>query len=58
MQQTLAAFNFKSSSNDQDGPSLSTLEENIDARRFPTRVPPSPPPKKKKKKKKERKINK
>ena len=38
MQPTLAAFNFKSSSNDQDGPSASTLEENIDACRFPTSV--------------------
>ena len=28
---TLAAFNLKSSSNDQDGPSLSTLEENIES---------------------------
>ena len=36
MQPTLAAFNFKSSSNDQVGPSPSTLEENIDACRFPT----------------------
>ena len=36
MQQTLAAFNFKISSNDQDGPSLSTFEENIDACGFPT----------------------
>ena len=58
MQQTLAAFNFKSSSNDQDGPSLSTLEENIDARRFPTSVPPFPPPPPKKKKKKKKKKNK
>ena len=38
MQPTLAAFNFKSSSIDQDGPSRSTLEENIDACRFPTSV--------------------
>ena len=36
MQPTLAAFNFKSLSNDQDGPSPSTSEENIDACRFPT----------------------
>ena len=36
MQPTLAASNFKISSNDQDRPSLSTLEENIDACRFPT----------------------
>ena len=40
MQPTFAAFNFKSSSNDQDGSSPSTLEENIDACRFPTRVDP------------------
>ena len=53
MQPTFAAFNFKSSSNDQDGPSTSTLEENIDTCRFPTNMePPPPPPKKKKKKKK------
>ena len=38
-QPTFAAFNFKSSSNDQDGPSLSTLEENIDTCRFPTWTP-------------------
>ena len=30
MQPTFAAFNFKSSSNDLDGRSSSTLEENID----------------------------
>ena len=42
---TIAAFNFKSSSNDQDGPSPSTLEENIDTCRFPTSMDP---PKKKK----------
>ena len=40
MQPTLAAFNFKNSSNGQDGPSLSTLEENIDACRFHTSVGP------------------
>ena len=38
MQPTLAAFNFKSLSNDQDGPS--TLEENIEACRFPTSMDP------------------
>ena len=36
MQPTFAAFNSRSSSNDQDGPSPSTLEENIDACSFPT----------------------
>ena len=40
MQPTFAAFNFKSSSKDQDGPSLSTLEENIDTCRFPTSMDP------------------
>ena len=40
MQPTLAAFNFKSLSNDQDGPSPSTLEENIDACQLPTSVGP------------------
>ena len=40
MSPTLAAFNFKISLNDQDGPSLSTCEENIDACRFRTRVDP------------------
>ena len=40
MQPTFAAFNFKSSSNDQDGSSPNTLEENIDACRFPTSVDP------------------
>ena len=40
MQPTFAAFNFKSSSNDQDGPSPSTLEENIDTCRFPTSMDP------------------
>ena len=40
MQPIFAAFNFKSSSNDQDGQSLSTLEENIDACRFPTSMDP------------------
>ena len=40
MQPTFAAFNFKSSSNYQDGRSLSTLEENIDTRRFPTSMDP------------------
>ena len=39
MQPTLAAFNFKSPSN-QDGPSRSTLEENINACRFLTSVGP------------------
>ena len=34
MQLKFAAFNFKSSSNDQDGLSPSTLEENIDASHF------------------------
>ena len=34
MQPTFAAFNFKSSSNDQDGQSPSTFEENIDTCRF------------------------
>ena len=37
---TLAALNFKSLSNDQDGPPSSTLEENIDACRFPTSMGP------------------
>ena len=40
MQPTFAAFNFKSLSNDQDGPSPSTLEENIDACQFPTSMDP------------------
>ena len=40
MQPTFAAFNFKSSSNDQDGPLPSTLEENIDTCRFPTSMDP------------------
>ena len=40
MQPTFAAFNFKSSSNDQDGPSPSTLEENIDTCRFHTNMDP------------------
>ena len=40
MQPTFAAFNFKNSSNGQDGPSPSTLEENIDACRFHTSVGP------------------
>ena len=40
MQPTFAAFDFKSLSNDQNGPSLSTLEENIDACRFPTSMDP------------------
>ena len=40
MQPTFAAINFKSSSNDQDGPSPSTLEENIDTCRFPTSMDP------------------
>ena len=51
MQPTFAAFNCQSSSNDQDGPSPSTLEENIDECQFPTCMDPPPPPKKKKKKK-------
>ena len=38
--QPLAAFNFKSLSNDQDGPSPCTFEENIDTCRFPTSVGP------------------
>ena len=38
MQPTFATFNFKSSSNDPDGSSPSTLEENIDTCRFPTGV--------------------
>ena len=38
MQPKLAAFNFKSSSNDQDGQSPSTLEENIGPYRFPMSV--------------------
>ena len=38
MQPKLAAFNFKSSSNDQDGRSPSTLEENIGPYRFPMSV--------------------
>ena len=50
MQPTFAAFNFKSSSNDQDGPSPSTLEENIDTCRFPTSID------QKKKKKKKKKV--
>ena len=50
MQPTFAAYNFKSSSNDQDGLSPSTLEENIDACRFRTSMDPPPPQKKKKKK--------
>ena len=57
MQPTFAVFNFKSLSNDQDGPSASKFEENIDACRFPTSmdpIPPPPPQKKKKKKKKEK----
>ena len=40
MQPTFPAFNFKSLSNDQDGPSPSTLEENIDVCRFPTNMDP------------------
>ena len=40
MEPTFAAFNFKSSSNDQDGRSPSTLEENIDTCRFPTSMDP------------------
>ena len=40
MQPTFAAFNFKSSSNDQDGPSPKILEENIDTCRFPTSMDP------------------
>ena len=40
MQPTFAAFNFKSSSNDQDRPTPSTLEENIDTCRFPTSMYP------------------
>ena len=40
MQPTFAAFNFKSLSNDQDGLSPSTLEENIDTCRFPTSMDP------------------
>ena len=40
MQPTFAAFNFKSSSNDQDGWSPSTLEENIDTCQFPTSMDP------------------
>ena len=57
MQPAFAAFNFKCSSNDEDGSSPSTLEENIDACRFPTSMDsPPPPPKKKKKKKKKKKI--
>ena len=50
MQPTFAAFNFTSSSNDQDGPLPSKLKENKDACRFPTSMehPPPPPPKKKK----------
>ena len=60
MQPTFAAFNFKSSSNDEDGPSPNTSEKNIDACRFPTSMdpppfpPPPPPPQKKKKKKKKK----
>ena len=40
MQPTFPAFNFISLSNDQDGPSPSTLEENIEACRFPTSTDP------------------
>ena len=40
MHPTFAAFNFKSASNDQDGPSPSTLEENTDTCRFPTSMDP------------------
>ena len=40
MQPTFASFNFRSSSNDQDGRSPSTLEENIDTCRFPTNMDP------------------
>ena len=40
MQPSFAAFNFKSLSNDQDGRSPSTLEENIDTCRFPTSMDP------------------
>ena len=40
MQPTFAAFNFKSSSNGQDGLSPSTLEENIDTCGFTTSMDP------------------